>query len=72
MSAADLTPAEAAEALALLKRLYGTWGSKSTKALDAHKALGDFLVRFNGAPLAYRGRLNPDAEPYQPITNPRN
>lgn len=40
-------------------------GSKS--GLRLHGELGESLVELNGAPLAYRGYLNPNGEPYRTL-----
>jgi hypothetical protein len=68
--AAEVTPEDAAlivgapELAEVGLQLHGTWGSKSQAALDAYGKLGDVLVEINGAPLMFRGPLNPDAPVY--------
>jgi hypothetical protein len=52
--------------------LYGAgFGSKSQAARDAHARLGSAMVVINGAPLMFRGDLNPDGPEYGPTVDAR-
>lgn len=61
-------PADREALLAIARRALAVFdagtGGPSQARLRAFGDLGDALVAYNGAPLAYRGRLNPDAPIY--------